>query len=58
MEYCICYKNKTRSKSSGGGCESLIKLRTKEEADMLKQCVTNKNDNPGLLAWIAERDVS
>ena len=25
---------------------------------MLKQCVTNKNDNPRLLAWVAGGDVS
>ena len=25
---------------------------------MLKQCVTNKSDNPRLLAWVAGRDVS
>ena len=25
---------------------------------MLKQCVTNKNDNPRLLAWVVGRDAS
>ena len=25
---------------------------------MLKQCVTNKSDNPRLLSWVAGRDVS
>ena len=58
MECCIFYRNKTKNKSSGGGYESLIKLRTKEAADILKQCVTNKNNNPPLLAWVAGRDVS
>ena len=58
VECCICHKNKTRSKSSGGGYQSFIKLRTKEEADMLKQCVTKQCGNLRLLTWVAGRDVS
>ena len=55
IECCICYKNKTKPKSSGGGYEPLVKMVTEEAATAIKDSVSEKKDNDRLHAWVAGR---